>query len=44
VPPLIELSPGHLVACHHFPAPQSSGIAPQAEPSVAPAIGTEAPA
>ncbi len=26
VPPLVELSPGHLVACHRFPAPASDVV------------------
>jgi oligopeptide/dipeptide ABC transporter ATP-binding protein len=35
VPPLIELSPGHLVACHRYPAADGVGAPPQAEPSAA---------
>jgi peptide/nickel transport system ATP-binding protein len=39
IPPLIELYPGHLVACHRFPGPgAASGQEPQ--PTAASAVGT----
>jgi oligopeptide/dipeptide ABC transporter ATP-binding protein len=32
VPPLVEVRPGHLVACHHHPAPEASGVGSRPPP------------